>query len=160
LSPTATPQAYLDSDDYPRAWIFGKPGEMVEVKGEKVPADGLEASGTFVAFALGQTREFGKKPVAILRIGGEERSLWLTAEALFGSFRDELADRANHRIEPGERITAKRSEEKVASPTARAPYWGFSVRFPDRPELDPEQVFDLSEKPAEKSEADNGDVPF
>jgi hypothetical protein len=147
----------IDSEDYPKAWVFGKPGISVGKGKTKLIADGESVSGNFVRFALGFTRDYGEKPIAILNVGGEERSLWLAQTVLYGKFRDELLRRPDHRLEPGERVEIRR-QGKVESEAAMGSYWSFSVRFPDRPELSTRDLFGLGD---EQSDEEPGDeIPY
>jgi hypothetical protein len=139
------------SGEYPEAWFWDEHGACVR--------------GTFVRFARGQTRDYGKKVIAVLDVDGELRSIWLTATVLFGKFRDELLDRPGHRLEPGERITVKRLD-KVESAEARGDYWNFAVLFHDSPRPSESDLFGFadddpgsSEEPAARKQADDG-IPF
>jgi len=164
MAPSATQEAYIDPEDYPKAWVFGEAGTPVGKGKNKLVADGEQVSGTFVRFTKGFTRDFGEKTIAVLMVDGVERSIWLTQTVLYGKFRDEVRSRANRRIEQGERIGIRRNG-KVESEDAMGSYWGFSVGFPDRPELDLEELFGLDdEKPAvepeKPAELVEDDVPF
>jgi hypothetical protein len=156
-SPVTQEGYMIDSEDYPKAWVFGKPGISVGKGKTKLIADGESVSGNFVRFALGFTRDYGEKPIAILNVGGEERSLWLAQTVLYGKFRDELLRRPDHRLEPGERVEIRR-QGKVESEAAMGSYWSFSVRFPDRPELSTRDLFGLGD---EQSDEEPGDeIPY
>jgi hypothetical protein len=132
-----------ESAEFPRAWLWDEDGETV--------------SGTFVGFTQGQTRNFGRKVIALLDVDGERRSLWLNSTVLLGKFRDELQGRPDQRLGQGERITVSRLG-KVASAEAMGPYWKFAVLFHDRPEPSVEELFDLGGEPEPRASApDSGD---
>jgi hypothetical protein len=122
--------------EHPEAWLWDEHGPVV--------------SGTFVHFARGQTRDYGKKVIAVLDVGGEQRSIWLTATVLFGKFRDELLDRPGHRLEPGERITVKRLD-KVESAEARGAYWNFAVLFHNSPQPSEGDLFGFADADADSA---------
>jgi hypothetical protein len=138
--------------EYPEAWLWDEHGPMV--------------SGSFVRFARGQTRDYGKKVIAVLDVDGEQRSIWLTATVLFGKFRDELFDRPGHRLEPGERITVQRLD-KVETAGARGAYWNFAVLFHDSPQPSEGDLFGfadddsgLPEEPTATSEQADDAISF
>jgi hypothetical protein len=136
----ATSQPSDELGEFPEAWRWNEHGAVV--------------SGTFVKFDRGQTKDYGPKVIVVLDVDGEQRSIWLTATVLFGKFKDELGNRPEHCLEPGERITIKRLD-KVETKDAVAPYWKFNVIFHDSPELTTEDLFGefdakASEPPEEK----------
>jgi hypothetical protein len=144
-----------EAADYPETWKFNEHGDRV--------------AGGFVRFEQGQTKEFGPRVLMILDVNGVERTVWLSQTALHGRVRDELNRRPSKRLEPGERVVIKRLEKKMGE--SGREYWAFQVLFPDRPELEPSDLFDLDEgivryekeKPAEPVQGDvgpDGDIPF
>jgi hypothetical protein len=115
-----------DEIQYPAAWIFDE--------------DGSTVAGTFVKFDEGRTKEYGKKVICVVLVGGVERSVWLSQLALFSKFKDELESRVSKTLEPGERIVVKRGAEKVKGKNDRS-YWPFVVAFPDAPERSTSDLF-------------------
>jgi hypothetical protein len=145
---------------YPAAWIFDE--------------DGPTVAGAFVKFAEGRTREYGKKVICVLDVGGVERSVWLSQMALFSKFKDELESRPSKTLEPGERVVVQRGDEKVKGKNDRS-YWPFVVVFPDAPERSTADMFggfndhvkyaeqegNVDEQGQIKTEPDDGDnIPF
>jgi hypothetical protein len=66
-----------------------------------------------------------KRPIAIIKIDGVDRSLWLHEKALRGQF-------AEKRPEPGENIVVIKGSQKKVSASGFG-YWPFSLELPDRP---------------------------
>ena len=146
MSPAVAQEAYLDPEDFPKAWRWDEDGETL--------------NGRFVRFDQGQMRSYGKKVIAVLEVGGVERSVWLTQTVLYGKFRDELERRPGHKLEPGERVYIKRTG-KVESEAAVGAYWGFSIGFPDRREVSTEDLFALGDRPVTQEQGEDKDnVPF
>jgi hypothetical protein len=147
---------------YPAAWIFDE--------------DGATVAGTFVKFDQGRTKEYGKKVICVLEVGGVERSVWLSQMALFSKFKDELESRPSKTLQPGERVVVQRGAEKVKGKTSDRSYWPFVVAFPDAPERSTSDLFggfdeghvkydeqegNVDEQGEIKSEPDDGDeIPF
>jgi hypothetical protein len=119
-------EAYDDFGEFPESWIWDQNGEMV--------------SGAFVEFTRGQTRDFGPKPIVVLEVDGQRRSIWLNTAVLFRRFKDELQQRPEHRLVEGEQITIRRLN-KVESPDAIGPYWKFRVVFQSSPEPSVDEMF-------------------
>jgi hypothetical protein len=115
-----------DEIQYPAAWVFDE--------------DGSTVAGTFVKFDQGRTKEYGKKVIVVLLVGGVERSVWLSQLALFSKFKDELESRPSKTLEPGERVLVQRGGEKVKGKNDRS-YWPFVVAFPDAPERSTSDLF-------------------
>ena len=142
--PDTTGAAPTSETRFPRPWLWGEDGDV--------------AAGTFRRFDAGPTREYGRKPIAVLGIEGEDRSVWLMQDVLYNKFRDELADRPEHTLAIGERVVIERLGEKV-SDSGRT-YWNFRVLFPDRPEPSTETLFNLGPPPAGPTELpDAADPP-
>jgi hypothetical protein len=109
--------------------------------------DGPTAAGTFVRFDSGPTKGYGRKPIVVLRIEGEERSVWILETALFGRFRDEIAQRPGRKLTAGERIVIRRGDMKRTQDGSRE-YRATTAYFPDAPEPSAAELFGLDEKPA------------
>jgi hypothetical protein len=97
------------TDNYPESFIPNRPSTVEAVFGH---------------FTIGAA-DRGEAPIAVLEIGGEERSLWLWQIALRNQFR---------RLRPkkNERLLVKFAGEKVKSGNGRS-YWPDAVSAPDRP---------------------------
>ena len=150
MATTSKQQGEGYSEDFPDNWIFDEHGETV--------------AGTFVRFERGQTKSYGAKPIAVLEVDGVERSLWLNTAVLVGKFRDELQQRPERELRPGERVVVKRLEKKTAGDGVTS-YWNFRVLFPDRPELSTSDLFDLDAEPQREPQpvaesAADDDIPF
>jgi hypothetical protein len=113
---------------FPRSWRWETDGELV--------------SGRYLRFDSGPTRGYGRKPIIVLDLDGEERSIWLMQDVLYNRFRDELIGRPGRKLTVGERIVIRRLGEKTSEESGRT-YRAFSILFPDRPETSPETLFDL-----------------
>ncbi len=137
-----------DNLDYPRAWMWDIDGDLVD--------------GTFVRFEKGRTREYGTKPIAILNIDGEERSIWLLQTVLYEGIRREVAERPSRDLTPGEQVVIRRLEPKVGD--AGRTYRPFRILFPDRPPTSASDLFELTSTPkppaADDDETDDDDIPF
>lgn len=152
--------------DYPKAWIFGPAGEVVgRKKDEDLVADGETVSGSFVRLTRASIELYGRRPpIIVLEIDGEPRSLWLTQTVLFNQFRDELADRPNQELEPGERITITRGLLVQPEDRSKKPYQSYATTFHDSPALDTSVLFGLEREAAataaSSSEPVEDDIPF
>ncbi|HEY8776311.1 MAG TPA: hypothetical protein VIM33_07510 [Gaiellaceae bacterium] len=102
--------------DFPRNWIFDEDGDAV--------------AGAFVRLEEGQTKDYGPRPIVILNIAGEERSVWLFDTVIRNQFADEVRTR---QLAAGERITVKRLG-KVKSETTGREYRSYATTFHDRPQ--------------------------
>ncbi len=121
------PSAADEAVEYPENWLFDEHGDLV--------------AGTFVKFSEGPTRDYGTKVILVLSVDGKQRSVWLSQMALFNQIRDELNRRSSKRLEPGERVVVDRLGKKE-SENGRS-YWAFRCLFPDRPEKNENELFDL-----------------
>ena len=114
--------------DYPAAWMW--------------EADGDIERGSFVKFDKGMTKLYGAKPIAVIAVDNEQRSVWLTTTVLFESFKRELESRENHTLEPGERISIHYGGKK--QPDGGGPaYHVHKVTFHDSPGQSTEEMFGL-----------------
>lgn len=140
-----------EGSSYPETWLWDEHGDV--------------CSGQFVRFDKAATREYGKKLILVLDVEGQERSVWLLQTALYERVRDELADRPNRQLNPGERVAIHRKAETTTKDGKRT-YRPFQLYFPDRPELDLAREFDLARpNPKPESEQNEGsddddDIPF
>jgi hypothetical protein len=133
--------------------------------------DGDAISGTFVRWDSGPTQGYGEKPICVLDVEGETRSVWLMHTALYLRFEDEIRKRPQHELAPGERVVIVRKDEKESGNGRK--YRDYDVLFPDRPQLTAAELFKVgSEAKAETAEANgsetnghvvsqnDGDIPF
>jgi hypothetical protein len=118
-----TVPAAADETDFPRNWRWDEDGDDVE--------------GRHVEFDEGPTA-YGDKPILVLEVDGEKRSVWLLETALQSRFADEVRKRPTGDLTPGERIIIHRGE-MVRSGTGRD-YRSFKVRFPDRPKREAAEI--------------------
>lgn len=134
-----------DSSDFPRTWRWDQDGESL--------------TGTFVEFDEGPTA-YGAKPILVIEIEGERRSVWLLEKAVLSRFADEVATRANRDLTPGERVEIRRGDV-VTSGTGRE-YRSFRVRFPDRPKRKALDILggSATDEPPSEGEGQDGDIPF
>jgi hypothetical protein len=106
--------------EYPATWRWDEHGHTLE--------------GLYVRMEEGATDGYGRKPIVILNVDGQERSVWLFDAALVSKFRDQLATRPAGDFDVGERVAIERGAEKVKSATSDRRYWPYKVRFPDAPQ--------------------------
>jgi len=137
-----------DTLDYPETWRFDE--------------DGLTAAGTYMRMDTGPSA-YGQKPILVLEINSQARSLWIVQEALRSRLADELARRRAREFSVGERIEISRGAEKKLSENDRE-YWPFKVSFPDAPRQDAADLLGRTEPAAADSESAplvvQDDIPF
>jgi hypothetical protein len=95
------------------------------------------------------------KPVLVLRVDGELRSVWLLEIALRSRFAEEVARRKSRELDVGERITIERGEKTVSKSTGNN-VWPFKVAFHDAPKR---SALDILGEP-EEAPAQADDAPF
>ncbi len=139
-----------EKPSYPAYWDFAEDGPLL--------------SARFVKFDQGQTRQYGPKPICVLEVGGEERSLWLTQTVLYQRFRDELLRRPDRTLAVGERISVERHEKKRTE-DGRYEYTPFTIVFHDAPSVSETDLFELdspaeTKKAPEPQPADDDGIPF
>jgi hypothetical protein len=109
---------------YPRTFLWEEDAEDL--------GDRRRVSGRFVAIDEGPTKN-GLKPILVLEIDGEERSVWV----LHGPFQDKLTEelerRPNNEFTPGELIVVEQWKEKVIAEASGRPYVPYKAWFPERP---------------------------
>jgi hypothetical protein len=131
-----------DSTDFPRAWLWDADGDIVKAR--------------FVKFDVGPTKLYGKKPIAVLDVDGEQRSVWLTTTVLFAAFKEELETRDSQTLNEGELITIRwlgKAESKAGGPA----YHRHKVVFHDSPGGSPESLFGLGTPTLNLGEFDTGE---
>jgi hypothetical protein len=139
-----------EKPSYPAFWDFDQDGPLL--------------AAPFVRFSQGQTKLYGPKPVCVVEVDGEERSLWLTQTVLFQNFRRELQGRPDHTLVVGERISAEKHEPKMGENGRE--YIDFTVVFHDSPAVTTDTLFGLETGPTAKQEEPqpasdvDDDVPF
>jgi hypothetical protein len=104
-------------ETFPATWRWDEHGRTVH--------------GVYVRMDEAAT-DYGRKPIIVLDVDGEERSVWLFDTALVSKFQDQLGTRPTRDFTVGERIRIERGEEKVESAGGRR-YWPYRVKFPDAP---------------------------
>jgi hypothetical protein len=125
--------------DFPRAWLW--------------ESDGNIESAKFVKFDKGMTKLYGAKPIVVLEVDGEERSVWLTTTVLFETFKRELESRESHALDPGETISIRWAGKK--QPNGGGPaYHVHRVTFHDSPGQSPEAMFNLGTPTQRLGESD------
>ena len=107
-------ESSAEQPSYPKSWDW--------------EVDGPTAAGTFVRFDSGPTKGYGRKPICVLGVDGEERSVWILETALFGRIRDELAQRRGRtsgrragRDSPGEMEKRQDGKREYRATTAYLP---------------------------------------
>jgi hypothetical protein len=140
---TSLPQP-RDESDFPAYWDWEK--------------DGLTAEGTFARMEQGPTA-YGPRPIVILEIDGEERSVWVNTDALRSQLADELERRAARSFTVGERMIISRGTEKKTSANDRN-YWPFKTKYPDAPQRDDADLLGAHVDESREEEAGDDGVPF
>lgn len=134
--------------DYPRNWRFDE--------------DGGDVEGRYVRISAAPT-SYGEKPIVVLEIDGEERSVWLLETALRNRIADEVAKRPSGDLTPGERVVIHRGDKKTSA--AGREYRAFTARFPDAPKRSAAEILGASSESAAENESASGasrddDIPF
>jgi hypothetical protein len=131
-----------ESTDFPASWRWESDGDIER--------------GRFVRFTSGPTKLYGRKPIAVLEVDGEERSIWITTHLLFQAFKEELERRENNTLEPGEEITIRWSGKK--DPEGGGPsYHVHRITFHSSPGDSPESTFGLGTPTLNLGESDTGE---
>jgi len=134
-----------EGSDFPQSWKFDE--------------DGNSVTGTYLRMDEGTT-SYGSKPIVVLDVDGEERSVWLSQTALRSKFADELARRHASDFDPGERISISRAKEKKTAASGHA-YWPFTVIFHNAPKRDAASILGIDEDDATADDDGEDDgIPF
>jgi hypothetical protein len=129
--------------DYPRNWNWD--------------VDGDEIEGAFVELDEAPTA-YGSRPIVVLDVAGEKRTLWLLETALRSSFADEASRRSSSDgFTVGERIIVRRGAMRQSS-TGRS-YRSFKALFLDRPKRSAAQILGPATLELATSPADDG-IPY
>jgi hypothetical protein len=136
-------------DEFPRSWRFGTGKDE----------DGLTIEGTFVGWSRGHT-EHGSKPILLLEVGGEVRSVWLMQTVLRSKIARKVGERRSHDFEPGERIviTELGRVQPKGDRSGKQPYRNFAVNCPDEQPLTASAVLGEELDDEQGSIDENGDV--
>lgn len=133
--------------DFPRNWRWDEDGD--DVVGRYVRIDEAPTS-------------YGEKPIVVLEINGEERSVWLLETALRNRVADEVAKRPSGDLTPGERVVIHRGDKKRSA--AGREYRAFTARFPDARKRSAMEILGASSEPVAEIESgasrDGDGIPF
>jgi hypothetical protein len=134
-----------EGSEFPRTWRWDDDGDTVE--------------GRFIGFDEGPTA-YGDKPIVVLQVDGEPRSLWLFDTALVSKFREEVRKRPTRDLTAGEQLYIKRGG-MITSGTGRD-YRRYDVRFPDRPKRKAAEILGSRGEQDEVTpdELEDDDLPF
>lgn len=133
---------------YPRSWRFDD------------DEDGDEFQGEYVRLDEGPSAYGPPQPIAVFKIAGVERSVWLSNAVLRKRFEEELHKRRPARdFNPGERISIRRGETKKTSAGGHS-YWPFWVTFHDSPRKDAASILGDVEGGDGAVELEPEDIPF
>jgi hypothetical protein len=148
---------------YPRTFLWEEDAEDL--------GDHRRVSGHFVAIDEAPTKN-GLKPILVLEIDGEQRSVWVLHGPFLSKLTEELERRPNGEFTPGELIVIEQAKEKTIAEASRRPYTAYKARFPERPQRSQRDILgarkaasDVTADEAEfgKVAEDNGqdgDIPF
>ena len=128
--------------DFPQYWDF--------------EADGDITRGKAVRMTKGATKLYGSKPIAVLEVDGEERSVWLSRFVLREAFKEEFEARGKVELVPGEEISIKwlgKKQPKGGGPA----YHNFEVLFHQGAGENLEGLFGLGESTERMGESDTGE---
>jgi hypothetical protein len=142
------------TESYARSWRWDEDGPVAE--GEHIRFDEAQHDG----------RDIG---IHVLRVAGEERSIWVFWLPLAAKIGDELARRPSGDLDPGERVRYARAPKKVTSGNGRE-YWPFTASFGNSAKYkrSPNEIFrpsrpqqDEGTHPGASGEPDGeDDIPF
>lgn len=145
---------------YPRTLLWEEDAEDL--------GDRRRVSGRFVGLDEAPTRN-GLKPILVLEIDGEERSVWV----LHGPFQDKLTEELERRpsgeFTPGEPIVVEQWKEKKIGDASGRPYVPYKAWFPERPKRSQKDILgarkvasDVAVDQADVAEDNgaDGDIPF
>lgn len=113
-----------DGGEFPRDWDWS--------------LDGATADGAYTSVNQGRTVN-GPRPIIVLTIDGEPRSVWVFWEALRSKLAEELQRRKARTFTAGERISITK-HPKRKSKTSDNETVPFTVRFLD---VEPESALDI-----------------
>jgi hypothetical protein len=139
---------------YPRTLLWEEDAEDL--------GDRRRISGRFVAIDEAPTSN-GLKPILVLAIDGEERSVWV----LHGPFQDKLTEelerRPNNEFTPGELIVVEQWKDKKIGEASGRPYVPYKARFPERPKRSQRDILGAQKQPSDVMDdaaATAGDADF
>jgi hypothetical protein len=130
---------------YPETWRWDEDGDVVE--------------GAYVELSEAHTRFDGEsRPILVLEVGGEKRTVWLFHMALQNQLREELLRRLGNELRVGEPIRIERLG-KQESENGRT-YVNYRASFPEAPKR---SSLDILGGPAGQPESESkpdDDIPF
>jgi len=137
--------------DKPRNWRWDDDGDVVE--------------GAYVELGEAHTRRDGDaKPILVLEVDGEPRTVWLFHKVLRSQLRRELLRRPEGEFRVGEQIRIERLGE-VQPENGGNSYVNYRATFAESPTRSPLDILggddDQTGQPAEPEKADgDDDIPF
>jgi hypothetical protein len=138
-----------DKRTYPQTWIWDEHGDVIE--------------GTYVELSEAHTRFDGEpRPILVLEVAGEKRTVWLFHTALQNQLREELLRRPDNELRVGEPIRIERLGKQESENGFT--YMNYRASFPESPKRSALNILGGSGGRAElegepESELDDG-IPF
>jgi hypothetical protein len=150
---------------YPRTFLWEEDGEDL--------GDRRRVKGRFVTIDEAPTKQGGLKPILVLEVDGEERSVWVLHESFLNKLTEELERRPNGEFTLGELIVVEQWKEKAIGEASGRPYVPYKARFPERPQRSQKQILGARKTASDDTVDDSdflatenensdhdGDIPF
>jgi hypothetical protein len=137
-----TPQSPA-KPNYPGTWIWDEHGDVIE--------------GAYVELSEAHTRFDGEtRPILVLEVAGEKRTVWLFHTALQNQLREELLRRPGNELRVGEPVRIERLGKQESENGFT--YMNYRASFPESPKRSPLDILGGG-KAEPESESDDG-IPF
>jgi hypothetical protein len=141
-------KATQEEQTYPRTFLWEEDGEDL--------GDRRRVRGRFVTLDEAPTKQGGLKPILVLEIDREQRSVWMLHEPFLNKLTEELERRPSGEFTPGEEIVVEQWKEKKIGEASGRPYVPYKVAFPERPKRSQKDILG-ARKPASDVIADESD---
>jgi hypothetical protein len=131
---------------YPGTWRWDEDGDVIE--------------GTYVELSEAHTRfDSETRPILVLEVNGEQRTVWLFHTALQNQLREELLRRSDNELRVGEPVRIERLGEQKSENGFI--YMNYRASFPESPKRSPLDILGgpTRQGPEPESEPDDG-IPF
>jgi len=109
-----------------------------------------------VRLTSGPTKLYGRQPIVVLEVDGEERSVWLNRFVLRQAFKEEFERRGKVELTPGEEISIS-WQGKATPKGGGTPYHRYEVTFHQGAGEQLEDMFGLGEPTPRLGESDTGE---
>jgi hypothetical protein len=143
--------------EYPATFVWEEDAEDL--------GDRYHLEGTFLALEEGPTAQ-GTRPILVLEIDGEARSVWVLHGPFLNKLQEELERRAVPEFTVGERMVFERWKEKATSESTGRSYTPYKAWYPDRPKRSAKDILGVGTSVVADDVTENGDgqtddgIPF